>query len=100
MDGRRTTPQGIVSAGIKGLREYAMRSGRKSLGTPQVSQPTKPANMLHTGRGHPHSIVERLGQSVWVTILKLRGVNGLAAIEVLQRPKMAHNFRHCFLSFQ
>jgi len=49
MDGRRTTPQGIVSAGIKGLREYAMRSGRKSLGTPQVSQPTKPANMLHTG---------------------------------------------------
>jgi len=44
MDGSRGP-----NAGIKGLREYAMRAGRKSLGTPQSAVASKPASMLHTG---------------------------------------------------
>jgi len=43
LDGR------VTGAGLRGLREYAMRPGRKSLGTPGVASASKPSSMLHTG---------------------------------------------------
>ena len=48
MDGRGVGPA-ASSAGIRGLREYAMRPGRKSLGTPGSAAAPKQPSMLHTG---------------------------------------------------
>ncbi|CAB4060087.1 TAF8 [Lepeophtheirus salmonis] len=34
---------------MNGLREYALRTARKTLGNPQAAQPPKPISILHTG---------------------------------------------------
>jgi hypothetical protein len=34
---------------VNGLREYALRTNRKTVGVPQVSSQTKPVTILHTG---------------------------------------------------